>query len=218
MAPGGWLVAWTAVRVRAPVPRLANGKSVDAIDAVELALADYEAMFGHPMVDDCTDDTEAGEVLPVVTILTDNGGPFRSFRFEAFIAAHAELHHVRTRVRTPGQNGSRERGFGTLKDERLFIDEIDDAIMLAKPPRTTRSNTTRSGPRSGRLEPAHRGAPGPRRPDHPDISNHQDPANYLTRDTLTHRQPHASGRMPDPADHPDDTPLRGSFQMRQRID
>jgi hypothetical protein len=33
---------------------------------------------------------------------------------------------------TPGQNGPRERGFGTLKYERLFIDEIDDAVMLAK--------------------------------------------------------------------------------------
>jgi len=77
-------------------------------------------------------DVETGEILPVVTIVTDNGGPFRSFRFEAFIELHPELHHVRTRVRTPGQNGSRERGFGTLKYERLFIDEIDDAIMLAK--------------------------------------------------------------------------------------
>ena len=35
-------------------------------------------------------------------------------------------------MRSPGQNGSRERGFGTLKYERLFIDEIDDAVMLAK--------------------------------------------------------------------------------------
>ena len=67
-----------------------------------------------------------------VTIVTDNGGPFRSFRFEAFITAHPELAHVRTRVNSPGQNGSRERGFGTLKYERLFIDEIDDALMLAK--------------------------------------------------------------------------------------
>ena len=104
----------------------------DAIDAIELALADYETLFGHPLVEDCTVDTETGEVLPVVTIVTDNGGPFRSFRFEAFIGSHPELAHVRTRVRTPGQNGSRERGFGTLKYERLFIDEIDDAIMLAK--------------------------------------------------------------------------------------
>ena len=52
-------------------------------------------------------------------------------RFEAFIELHPELHHVRTRVRTPGQNGSRERGFGTLNYERLFIDEIDDVAMLA---------------------------------------------------------------------------------------
>jgi len=109
-----------------------TGNQHDAIDAIELALADYEAMFGHPMVDDCPVDVETGEILPVVTIVTDNGGPFRSFRFEAFIGLHPELHHVRTRVRTPGQNGSRERGFGTLKYERLFTYEIDDAVMLAK--------------------------------------------------------------------------------------
>ncbi len=100
----------------------------DAIDAVELALADYEQLFGHSLVGDCPVDPDTGELLPVVTIVTDNGGPFRSFRFEAFI----ELRHVRTRVRTPGQNGSRERGFGTLKYERLFIDEINDAVILAK--------------------------------------------------------------------------------------
>ena len=46
----------------------------DAIDAVELALADYEALFGHPLVEDCTIDPETGELLPVVTIVTDNGG------------------------------------------------------------------------------------------------------------------------------------------------
>ena len=53
-------------------------------------------MFGHPMVDDCPVDVETGEILPVVTIVTDNGGPFRSFRFEAFIELHPELAHVRT--------------------------------------------------------------------------------------------------------------------------
>jgi putative transposase len=104
----------------------------DAIDAVELALADYQAMFGHRLVDECQVDTETGEVLPVVTIVTDNGVPFRSFRFEAFIAAHPELHHVRTRVKSPGQNGSREREFGTLKYERLYLDKINDALMLAQ--------------------------------------------------------------------------------------
>ena len=82
--------------------------------------------------EDCPVNPETGELLPVVTIVTDNGGPFRSCRFEAFIELHPELAHVRTRVRSPGQNGSRERGFGTLKYERLYIDEIDDAVMLAK--------------------------------------------------------------------------------------
>ncbi len=42
------------------------------------------------------------------------------------------LHHLRTKVKTPGQNGSRERGLGTSKYDSLFIDDIDDAIMLAK--------------------------------------------------------------------------------------
>lgn len=42
-----------------------------------------------------------------------------------------ELKHVRTRVRSPGQNGSRERGFGTLKYEKLFLEEIPDALNLA---------------------------------------------------------------------------------------
>jgi hypothetical protein len=38
------------------------------------------------------------------------------------------LGHVRTRVCTPGQNGSRERGFGTMKEERLFREEIDACL------------------------------------------------------------------------------------------
>ena len=109
-----------------------TGNQHDAIDAVQLALTDFEAMFDHPMVADCQVDVQTGELRPVVTIVTDNGGPFRSFRFEAFIAAHPELAHVRIRVKSPGQNGSRERGFGTLKYERLFLDQIDDALLLAK--------------------------------------------------------------------------------------
>ena len=132
---GTWRLAgcrdyWSKYEHRFHVSPTAN--QFDAIDAVELALADYEAMFGHPLREQCQVDVETGEILPVVTIVTDNGGPFRSFRFEAFIAGHPELAHVRTRVRTPGQNGSRERGFGTLKYERLYIDEIEDAVMLAK--------------------------------------------------------------------------------------
>jgi transposase InsO family protein len=101
----------------------------DAIAAVELAIAEAERLAGRPLIDLAARDEE-GNVVPLITIVTDNGGPFRSFRFEAFIATHPELRHVRTRVRTPGQNGSRERGFGSLKYERLFLEEIPDALDL----------------------------------------------------------------------------------------
>ena len=109
-----------------------TGNQHDAIAAVELALAEYAAIFGHPLRDLCEIDEETGELLPVVTIVTDNGGPFRSLNFQIFIASHPELRHVRTRKNSPGQNGSRERGFGTLKYERLFLDDIPDALTLTE--------------------------------------------------------------------------------------
>lgn len=62
------------------------------------------------MVEECGVDPETGELAPVVTIVTDNGGPFRSFRFEAFIERHPELAHVRTKVKSPGQNGHANAG------------------------------------------------------------------------------------------------------------
>lgn len=134
-AGGTWRLAgcrdyWSKYEHRFHVSPTANQH--DAIDAIELALAEHEELFGHPLVEDCPADYETGELLPVVTIVTDNGGPFRSFRFEAIIAGHPELAHVRIRVKTPGQNRSRERGFSTLKHQRLYIDQIDDAVMLTK--------------------------------------------------------------------------------------
>ena len=104
----------------------------DAIAAIEKALAESEVLLGAPLADQARVDPETGEIAPVVTIVTDNGGPFRSFTFEAFITAHPELHHVRTKARTPGQNGSRERGFGTLKYEWLFLEEIDHGLSLVE--------------------------------------------------------------------------------------
>jgi len=73
-----------------------------------------------------------------------------------------------------------------LKYERLYIDEIDDAVMLAKHAEEYRIdyNTIRPA-RSAGLEPATRCAPGTRRPEHPDISNREIPAIFLTRDTDT---------------------------------
>jgi len=38
---------------------------------------------------------------------------------------------VRTRVRTPGQHGVRERGFESLKYERLYREHVPDGLALA---------------------------------------------------------------------------------------
>ena len=67
-----------------------------------------------------------------LALVTDNGGPFWSFCFEHFITAHPELRHVRTRVRTPVQNGVRERAFQSLKYEWLYREQIDDALDLVR--------------------------------------------------------------------------------------
>ena len=103
----------------------------DAIAAVELALTEAERLLdGVPLVEHLT-DPDTGEVVPI-TLVTDNGGPFRSFRFQAFIASRPELRHVRTRVRSPGQNGVRERAFQSLKYERLYREQIDDPLDLVR--------------------------------------------------------------------------------------
>ncbi|MEL4506394.1 IS3 family transposase [Luteococcus sp. H91] len=78
----------------------------DAIAGVELALAEAEAMLdGIKLIDHLTDPA-TGEIVPI-TLVTDNGGPFRAFRFEHVITAHPELRHVRTRVTgRPGRTAS----------------------------------------------------------------------------------------------------------------
>ena len=53
---------WSKFEHRFHVSPTANQH--DAIDAVELAMADYEAMFGHPMTEDCGVDVKTGEIFP----------------------------------------------------------------------------------------------------------------------------------------------------------
>jgi putative transposase len=89
----------------------------DAIAAVELAVTEAERLLGHPLVELCRVDTETGELKPAIAVVTDNGGPFKSFRFGAFIAGNPALSHVRTKANSPGQNGVRERGFQSLKHD-----------------------------------------------------------------------------------------------------
>lgn len=163
----------------------------DAIGAIELAIKDAELLAGKPLAELAPRDAD-GTVKLLVTIFTDNGGPFRSFRSEAFIATRPELRHVRTRVRTPRQNGSRERGFGSPKCEKLFLEEIPDALDLVRHAEYYRRdyNTVRPHEALG-LEPAPRCPYRRRGPARPQLSRTRKPANCLTRDKNTRnpRQP-----------------------------
>ena len=81
----------------------------DAIAAVEAAVVQAEQLAGHvPLIEQLA-DSGTGEIRPV-TIVTDNGGPFRPARFGAFIAARPELRHVRTSCRVPVRRSPSARG------------------------------------------------------------------------------------------------------------
>lgn len=74
--------------------------------------------------------------------------------------AHPELKYVRTRVKSLGQNGSRERGFETLTYERLFPSEFPDALTLAERAEDYHIEYKhRASPPSHRLKPDSRGPP-----------------------------------------------------------
>ena len=63
-------------------------------------------------------------------MVTDNGPCFKTVRFAAYVDHQPELIHIRTRRKSPNQNGVRERAFGSLKYEHLYPHEIDDGHEL----------------------------------------------------------------------------------------
>jgi putative transposase len=105
---------------------------LDAIDAVRLAIAEAEAIAGGvPLLQQLPVDPETGRPKRI-KIVTDNGGAFKGAAFAAFIATRPEFIHIRTRRRSPGQNGVRERAFGSLKYEHLYRHEIEILTDLAR--------------------------------------------------------------------------------------
>ncbi|WP_371152367.1 hypothetical protein [Buchananella felis] len=84
------------------------------LNAIELALADHSTVFGYRLLEAVDPDT--GELGPARRIVTDNGGPFRPLNFEVFIMQHPELRHGHARVKSPSQNGSRERDLEHVKE------------------------------------------------------------------------------------------------------
>ena len=107
---------------------------LDVIVAVEAALAEKPSPPRLPAGDTCTIDPDRGEPMPVITLVTDTdtGGSFRAFRFEAFAAQHPYLRHVSTGVKSLGPKTSCERGFESLKCERLYLEMITDGPHPAR--------------------------------------------------------------------------------------
>jgi transposase InsO family protein len=102
----------------------------DAIAAVKAAIAEAERLGGAPLPSLLPLNEATGQPKRI-KLVTDNGGAFRGAAFARFIASRPDLVHIRTRAKSPGQNGVRERGFGSLKYEHLYRLEIDDLDTLA---------------------------------------------------------------------------------------
>ena len=115
----------------------------DAIETVEQAIRETERLAGCPLAELLVDPL-TGEIRPVA-VVTDNGPCFKAARFASFIDLRPELIHIRTRRKSPGQNGVRERAFGSLKYEHLYRHEIDDGHQLGHEAETYRQlyNTVR---------------------------------------------------------------------------
>lgn len=95
----------------------------DAIASVKIAIAEAERLAGKLLAELLTDPA-TGKITRI-KLITDNGGAFKGHAFAAFIASRPELLHIRTRRKSPGQNGVRERAFGSLKYEHLYRMEIE---------------------------------------------------------------------------------------------
>lgn len=123
---GGVADYWSKLELGWHVSTTANNR--DAIETVEHAIAETERLTRRPLRE-LLADPQTGEIHPIA-LVTDNGPCFKSVRFAAYIEKRPELIHIRTRRKSPNQNGVRERAFGSLKYEHLYRLEIDDGHQL----------------------------------------------------------------------------------------
>jgi putative transposase len=123
---GGIADYWSKLELGWHVSTTQNHR--DAIETVEQAFAQSERLSGRSLADLLCDPV-TGEIRPIA-LVTDNGPCFKSVRFAAYIERRPELIHIRTRRKSPNQNGVRERAFGSLKYEHLYRLEIDDGHQL----------------------------------------------------------------------------------------
>lgn len=142
---GGVADYWSKVELGWHVSTTQNHR--DAIETVEQAIAESERLLGRPLAE-LLADPATGEIRPIA-VVTDNGPCFKSVRFAAYIDRRPELIHIRTRRKSPGQNGVRERAFGSLKYEHLYRHEIDDGHTLGVEVESYRQLFNRIRPHEG---------------------------------------------------------------------
>jgi putative transposase len=111
-------------------PVTATQTAPDLCAAFDAAEARVEELLGISLFDDCVDPT-TGEIFPVI-VVTDNGPAMKAVAVAKWFAARPHFEHVRTRHRSPHTNGVVERWFQSLKYERLYRHDIDDAADLAR--------------------------------------------------------------------------------------
>jgi len=102
----------------------------DMIAALDTAVAGAEELLGHRLIDEFVDPA-TGEIIGLLAIVTDNGGPMRSAAVARWFAARSWVIHVRTRHRSPGTNGVIERFFESIKYDDLYRHDIADGDALA---------------------------------------------------------------------------------------
>ena len=177
----------------------------DAIETVELALAETKRLYGRSLLELVTDQT-TGEIRPVA-VVTDNGPCFKSTRFAAFVDQHPELIHIRTKRKSPGQNGVRERAFGSLKYEHLYRHEIDDGHDLGLHVERYRQlfNTRPAAPLTRRQTPARRPPRSTQQRSDPQVNRARNPATFVKQDMPIG----AHGNEGVDVHLPDDLPLPG---------
>ena len=101
----------------------------NAITAIELAIDEAERLHDRSLLE-LVADPATGELRPIA-VVSDNGPAFKATGFARFIDSRPELIHIRTRRKSPQQNGVRERAFGSLKYEHLYRLDIPDGPTLA---------------------------------------------------------------------------------------
>jgi putative transposase len=142
---GGVADYWSKLELGWHVSTTQNHR--DAIETVQQAIAETERLGGRKLAELLTDPA-TGEIQPIA-VVTDNGPCFKAARFAAFIENRPELIHIRTRRKSPQQNGVRERAFGSLKYEHLYRLEIDDGHQLGQEVEAYRQLFNRVRPHEG---------------------------------------------------------------------